>query len=117
MSQKIATFIMKASTVTTIIAIVIIVFGPVIWLEWPYVSAWPLLHAAISLWSFSHGTHTLRDLWLAGVFLIAITVWELIDLHLFSEKNHPAVPVGLVVLLFSSLLYLVGLCIRSVAEK
>ena len=117
MRRKIASFLMKASNIIILAALVVIVLSPVIWLEWPYLSVWPLAHAVISLWSFTPEKHKLRDLWLAGVFRVAITVWEIIDVRFFSEGIHPSVSVGLYILLGGAVLYLVAVALRSLGHK
>ncbi len=117
MKQKIASRLMKGSTVISVIAFVVIVLGPTIWLEWPDVSLWLLFYEIIALWGFSPDTHKLRDLWLAGVFRIAITVWELIDVRFFTEDSHPATQVGLVILLVGTVLYVGGLALWNKWNK
>ncbi len=117
MTRKTASFLIKASNVISLAALVVVVIGPVMWMERPYLSVWPLAHAVIALWSFTPEAHKLRDLWLAGVFRVAITVWEIMDVRFFSEGIHPAVSVGLWILLGGSVLYPIGVALWSLRSK
>ena len=109
MKQKIASLLMKSSTVISVLAIAVIIFGPVIWLEFPNVSLWALIYAVLALWSFSPEHRPYRELWLFGICRLFITVWELIDMLFFTENTHHATQVGVWILLCGSALYVIGL--------
>ena len=113
MRQKIATLLIRVSAVVTVAAVAVMIFGPVIWLEFPDVSLWALIYAVMAIWSFSPEHRPYRELWLFGICRLFITVWELIDVHFFTEDPHPATQVGLWILLCGSVLYVIGLAFWS----
>lgn len=117
MTQKIASFLKKASNALSIAALAIVVIAPIMWLESPYLSVWPLAHALCILWDVTPKTHKLWDLWLSAAFRVAVTVWEIMDVTFFSEGIHPSVSAGLYVLLGGAVLYLVGVALWSIGRK
>ena len=117
MTPKIALFLKKASNALSIAALAIVVIAPVMWLDDPYLSVWPLAHALCILWDVTPKTHKLWDLWLSAAFRVAVTVWEIVDVTFFSEGIHPSVSVGLYVLLGGAVLYLVGVALWSRGRK
>ena len=117
MKQKIASLLMKGSTVVSVIAIAVIVLGPVIRLDFPDISLWPLLYAVIALWGFTPASYKLRDLWLAGAFRTVITVWELIDVYFFTKDPPPTAEAGLLILLGGTALYVAGLALWSLSQR
>ena len=117
MTRKIASFLKKASNIISLAALVVVVIGPVMWMEQPYLSVWPLAHALCIVWDVTPKTHKPWDLWLSAAFRVAITTWEIIDVRFFSEGIHPAVSVGLWILLGGSVLYLVGVALWSLRSK
>ena len=68
MRQKIATLLIRVSAVVTVAAVAVMIFGPVIWLEFPDVSLWSLIYAALALWAYSPEIRPLRELWIFGIF-------------------------------------------------
>ena len=117
MTSKIASILTKVSNALSIAAIAIVVIAPVMWLDSPYLSVWPLAHALCILWDVTPKTHKLWDLWLSAAFRVAVTVWEIVDVAFFSEGIHPSVSVGLYVLLGGAVLYLVGVALWSRERK
>ena len=117
MTQKIASFLKKASNAVSVAALAVVVIAPVMWLDDPYLSVWPLAHALCILWDVTPKTHKLWDLWLSAAFRVAVTVWEIVDVTFFSEGIHPSVSVGLYVLLGGAVLYLVGVALWSRGHK
>ena len=117
MTQKIASFLKKASNALSIAALAIVVIAPIMWLDSPYLSVWPLAPALCILWDVTPKTHKSWDLWLSAAFRVAITAWEIIDVRFFSEGIHPSVSVGLYVLLGGAVLYLVGVALWSIGRK
>ena len=111
MNQKIASLLIKVSAVVSVIAIAVIVFGPVIWLEFPDVSLWALIYAVMALWAYSPKIRPIRELWIFGICRIIITAWELMDMWFFTEDAHPATQVGLWLLLVGTALYDAGLAL------
>ena len=111
MNQKIASLLIKVSAVVSVIAIAVIVFGPVIWLEFPDVSLWALIYAVMALWAYSPKIRPIRELWIFGIFRIIITAWELMDMWFFTEDAHPATQAGLWILLVGTALYVAGLAL------
>ena len=111
MRQKIATLLIRVSAVVTVAAVAVMIFGPVIWLEFPDVSLWSLIYAALALWAYSPKIRPLRELWIFGIVRVIITAWELIDMWFFTETVHPATQVGLIILLVGTLLYEAGLAL------
>ena len=111
MNQKIASLLIKVSAVVSVIAIAVIVFGPVIWLEFPDVSLWALIYAVMALWAYSPKIRPIRELWIFGIFRIIITAWELMDMWFFTENAHPATQAGLWILLVGTALYVAGLAL------
>ena len=111
MKQKIASLFIKASAVVTVLALVVIVFGPVIWLEFPDVSLWALVYAFLALWAYSPEIRPVRELWAAGICRIIITAWELIEAWFFTQDAHPATQAGLWILLVGTALYVAGLAL------
>ncbi len=111
MRQKIATLLIRVSAVVTVAAVAVMIFGPVIWLEFPDVSLWALIYAALALWDYSPEIRPLRELWIFGIVRVIITAWELIDMWFFTETVHPATQVGLIILLVGTLLYEAGLAL------
>ena len=117
MTQKIASFLKKASNAVSVAALAVVVVAPVMWMEQPYLSVWPLAHALFIVWDVTPKTHKLWDLWLSAAFRVAVTVWEIVDVTFFSEGIHPSVSVGLYVLLGGAVLYLVGVALWSIGRK
>ena len=120
MKRKIASLLIKASAVITVISVAVIIFGPVIRLEFPDVSLWALVYAVMALWAYSPEIRPLRELWIFGICRIVITVWELIDVYFFTEDPQPATWVGLITLLVGTVLYDAGLALlgaRSHADS
>ena len=117
MTQKIASFLKKASNAVSVAALAVVVVAPVMWMEQPYLSVWPLAHALFIVWDVTPKTHKLWDLWLSAAFRVAVTVWEIVDVTFFSEGIHPSVSVGLYVLLGGAVLYLVGVALWSRGRK
>ena len=117
MTQKIASFLKKASNAVSVAALAVVVIAPVMWMEQPYLSVWPLAHALCILWDVTPKTHKLWDLWLSAAFRVAITAWEIIHVTFFSEGIHPSVSVGLYVLLGGAVLYLVAVALQSLGRK
>ena len=117
MTQKIASFLKKASNAVSVAALAVVVVAPVMWMEQPYLSVWPLAHALFIVWDVTPKTHKLWDLWLSAAFRVAVTVWEIVDVAFFSEGIHPSVSVGLYVLLGGAVLYLVGVALWSIGRK
>ena len=117
MTQKIASFLKKASNIISLAALVVVVIAPMMWMEQPYLSVWPLAHALCIVWDVTPKTHKPWDLWLSAAFRVAITAWEIIDVRFFSEGIHPSVSVGLYILLGGAVLYLVAVALRSLGRK
>ena len=118
MNQKIASLLIKVSAVVSVIAIAVIVFGPVIWLEFPDVSLWALIYAVMALWAYSPKIRPIRELWIFGIFRIIIAAWELMDMWFFTEDAHPATQAGLWILLVGTALYIAGLALwRELAGR
>lgn len=117
MTSKIASILTKVSNALSIAALAVVVIAPVMWMEQPYLSVWPLAHALCILWDVTPKTHKLWDLWLSAAFRVAITAWEIIHATFFSEGIHPSVSVGLYVLLGGAALYLVGVALWSIGRK
>lgn len=117
MTSKIASILTKVSNALSIAALAIVVIAPVMWMEQPYLSVWPLAHALCILWDVTPKTHKSWDLWLSAAFRVAATVWEIIHVTFFSEGIHPSVSVGLYVLLGGAVLYLVGVALWSIGRK
>ena len=117
MTSKIASILTKVSNALSIAALAVVVIAPVMWMEQPYLSVWPLAHALCILWDVTPKTHKLWDLWLSAAFRVAITAWEIIHATFFSEGIHPSVSVGLYVLLGGAVLYLVGVALWSIGRK
>ena len=117
MTSKIASILTKVSNALSIAALAVVVIAPVMWMEQPYLSVWPLAHALCILWDVTPKTHKLWDLWLSAAFRVAVTVWEIVDVTFFSEGIHPSVSVGLYVLLGGAVLYLVGVALWSLGRK
>ena len=117
MISKIASILTKVSNALSIAALAIVVIAPVMWMEQPYLSVWPLAHALCILWDVTPKTHKLWDLWLSAAFRVAVTAWEIVDVTFFSEGIHPSVSVGLYVLLGGAVLYLVGVAQWSLGRK
>lgn len=111
MKQKLATLLIHASAVIGVFAVAVIVFGPVIRLEFPRVSLWALIYAIMALWAYSPEVRPLRELWGFGICRIIISVRELVETWFFTEAVHPATHVGLVLLLAGTVLYVVGLAL------
>lgn len=111
MKRKIASFLIKISAVVSVIAIAVIVFGPVIRLEFPDVSLWALIYAVMALWAYSPTNRPIRELWIFGICRIIITAWELIEMWFFTEHAHPATQAGLWILLVGTVLYVMGLAL------
>ena len=117
MISKIASILTKISNALSIAALAVVVIAPVMWMEQPYLSVWPLAHALCILWDVTPKTHKLWDLWLSASFRVAVTVWEIVDVAFFSEGIHPSVSVGLYILLGGAVLYLVGVALWSLGRK
>ena len=117
MTSKIAPILTKVSNALSIAALAIVVIAPIMWLDSPYLSVWPLAHALCILWDVTPKTHKLWDLWLSAAFRVAVTVWEIVDVAFFSEGIHPSVSVGLYILLGGAVLYLVGVALWSHGRK
>lgn len=117
MTQKIASFLKKASNAVSVAALAVVVIAPVMWMEQPYLSVWPLAHALCILWDVTPKTHKSWDLWLSAAFRVAVTVWEIVDVTFFSAGIHPSVSVGLYILLGGAVLYLVGVALWSIGRK
>ena len=111
MRQKFASLLIKVSAVVTVLALAVIVFGPVIRLEFPRVSLWALIYAVMALWAYSPKNRPIRELWIFGICRIIITAWELIDMWFFTEDAHPATQAGLCILLIGTALYDAGLAL------
>ena len=111
MIQKLSSLLIKVSAVVSVIAIAVIIFGPVIWLEFPDVSLWALIYAVMALWAYSPKNRPIRELWIFGICRIIITAWELIELWFFTEDAHIATQVGLWFLLVGTALYVAGLAL------
>jgi len=111
MRQKLSSLLIKVSAVVSVIAIAVMVFGPVIWLEFPDVSLWALIYAVMALWAYSPQNRPIRELWIFGIVRVIITAWELIDMWFFTETVHPATQVGLALLLVGTALYDAGLAL------
>lgn len=111
MKQKLASFLIKVSAVVSVIAIAVMVFGPVIRLEFPRISLWALIYGVMALWAYSPKNRPLRELWIFGICRIIITAWELIELWFFTENAHPATQAGLWFLLVGTALYVSGLAL------
>ena len=117
MTSKLGSILTKIGNGISLAALVFVVIAPVIWLDDPYLSVWPLAHALCILWDVTPKTHRLWDLWLSAAFRVAITAWEIIDVRFFSEGIHPSVSVGLYILLGGAVLYLVAVALRSLGRK
>ena len=117
MTSKIASILTKVSNALSIAALAVVVIAPVMWMEQPYLSVWPLAHALCILWDVTPKTHKLWDLWLSAAFRVAITAWEIIHATFFSEGIHPSVSVGLYILLGGAVLYLVAVALWSIGRK
>ena len=111
MRQKFASLLIKVSAFITMLALAVIVFSPVIRLEFPRVSLWSLIYAVIALWAYSPKNRPIRELWIFGICRIIITAWELIDMWFFTEDAHPATQAGLWILLIGTALYDAGLAL------
>lgn len=116
MTRKIASFLKKASNIISLAALVVVVIGPVMWMEQPYLSVWPLAHTLCIVWDVTPKTHKSWDLWLSAAFRVAITAWEIIDVT-FLEGIHPSVSAGLYILLGGAVLYLVAVALWSLGRK
>ena len=117
MTQKIASFLKKASNAVSVAALAVVGIAPMMWMEQPYLSVWPLAHALCILWDVTPKTHKLWDLWLSAAFRVAITAWEIIHVTFFSEGIPPSVSVGLYILLGGAGRYLVGVILWSIGRK
>ena len=117
MKQKLSTLLIRISAVITVAAVAVMIFGPVIWLEFPDVSLWSLIYAALALWAYSPEIRPLRELWIFGIVRVIITAWELIDMWFFTETVHPATQVGLALLLVGTVLYDVGLALLGARSR
>ena len=117
MTSKIASILTKIGNAVSIAAIAIVVIAPVMWLDDPYLSVWPLAHALCILWDVTPKTHKSWDLWLSAAFRVAITAWEIIQVTFFTEGIHPSVSVGLYILLGGAVLYLVAVALGSLGRK
>ena len=117
MIPKIASFLKKASNIISLAALVVVVIAPVMWMEQPYLSVWPLAHALCIVWDVTPKTHKSWDLWLSAAFRVAITAWEIIQVTFFTEGIHPSVSVGLYILLGGAVLYLVAVALGSLGRK
>ena len=111
MKKKIASLLVKVSAVITVAAVAVMIFGPVIWLEFPDVSLWALIYAVMALWAYSPKIRPIRELWIFGIFRIIIAAWELMDMWFFTEDAHPATQAGLWILLVGTALYVAGLAL------
>ena len=111
MKQRISSLLIKISAVVTVLALAVIVFGPVIWLEFPRISLWALIYAFLALWAYSPKNRPLRELWIFGGCRIVITAWELIEVRFFTENAHLATQAGLWILLVGTALYVAGLAL------
>ena len=111
MRQKLSSLLIKVSAVVSMIAIAVMVFGPVIRLEFPRISLWALIYGVMALWAYSPKNRPLRELWIFGICRIIITAWELIELWFFTENAHPATQAGLWFLLVGTALYVSGLAL------
>ena len=111
MRQKLSSLLIKVSAVVSVIAIAVMVFGPVIWLEFPDVSLWALIYAVMALWAYSPQNRPVRERWIFGICRIIITAWELIEMRFFTEAVHPATQAGLWILLVGTALYVTGLAL------
>jgi hypothetical protein len=117
MTSKIASILTKVSNALSIAALAVVVIAPMMWMEQPYLSVWPLAHALFIVWDVTPKTHKSWDLWLSAAFRVAITAWEIIDVRFFSEGIHPSVSVGLYILLGGAVLYLVAVALWSIGRK
>ena len=117
MTSKIASILTKVSNAVSVSALAVVVIAPMMWMEQPYLSVWPLAHALCIVWDVTPKTHKSWDLWLSAAFRVAITAWEIIDVRFFSEGIHPSVSVGLYILLGGTVLYLVGVALWSIGRK
>jgi hypothetical protein len=117
MTSKIASILTKVSNALSIAALAVVVIAPMMWMEQPYLSVWPLAHALCIVWDVTPKTHKSWDLWLSAAFRVAITAWEIIDVRFFSEGIHPSVSVGLYILLGGAVLYLVAVALWSIGRK
>ena len=111
MRQKFASLLIKISAFITVLALAVMVLGPVTHLEFPRVSLWSLIYAVMALWAYSPHIRPLRELWIFGIARIIITAWELIDMCFFTETVHPATQAGLWILLIGTALYVAGLAL------
>lgn len=111
MKQKLSSLLIKVSAVVSVIAIAVMVFGPVVWLEFPDISLWALIYAVMALWAYSPKNRPIRELWIFGICRIIITAWELIEMWFFTEDAHPATQAGLWILLIGTALYVAGLAL------
>ena len=91
MTSKLGSILTKIGNGISIAALAIVVIAPIMWLDSPYLSVWPLAHALCILWDVTPKTHKLWDLWLSAAFRVAVTVWEIVDVTFFSEGIHPSV--------------------------
>ena len=117
MTSKIASILTKVSNAVSVSALAVVVIAPMMWMEQPYLSVWPLAHALFIVWDVTPKTHKSWDLWLSAAFRVAVTVWEIVDVTFFSEGIHPSVSVGLYVLLGGAVLYLMAVALRSLGRK
>ncbi|MBE6586092.1 MAG: hypothetical protein E7645_06155 [Ruminococcaceae bacterium] len=111
MKQKIASFLIKISAIVTVLALAVMILGPVTHLEFPRVSLWSLIYAVMALWAYSPEIRPIRELWIFGIARIIITAWELIEMRFFTETVHPATQAGLWILLVGTALYVAGLAL------
>lgn len=111
MKQKLASLLIKISAIVTVLALAVIVFGPVIWLEFPRISLWALIYGVMALWGYSPKNRPIRELWVFGSCRIIITAWELIEVRFFTEDAHIATQAGLWFLLVGTALYIAGLAL------
>ena len=111
MRQKFASLLIRISAVVTVLALAVMILGPVTHLEFPRVSLWSLIYAVMALWAYSPEIRSVRELWIFGICRIIITAWELIDMWFFTEDAHPATQAGLWILLVGTALYVAGLAL------
>ena len=111
MRQKFASLLIRISAVVTVLALAVMILGPVTHLEFPRVSLWSLIYAVMALWAYSPQNRPVRELWIFGICRIIITAWELMDMWFFTEDAHPATQVGLWILLVGTALYDAGLAL------
>ena len=111
MRQKFASLLIRISAVVTVLALAVMILGPVTHLEFPRVSLWSLIYAVMALWAYSPEIRPVRELWIFGICRVIITAWELIEMRFFTEAVHPATQAGLWILLVGTALYVTGLAL------